>query len=368
MSANYNKYFSKGKKMFNPLELPDEEVIEKKTKDFLNNKIPSWMESIGLLVLILIAIPVILFTPESLFRVVGVFLIFPYLAYFTYAKTKCYVAKIYTVGILFFAVIMTIFTFGLFYIFSMSYILQSLPTLIIFLLTYLIMKHFIKINNRILYSIAFLSISTVLGLNTTLLDIPNIEKEEHISKKIVLKKNESVFIDKNDSFLCSFCTFCYPKYYGHEGNMKLFFKFPETNYSCTLGYLLGYSREKIPYSYNPSRVMIVKKESIQNRDYSLKVDIKENNISVASLSIKGKMPAFIDKNDQTTLFEKRFYFLLKNNLWHFVAFEFLRITDNDKDIKDFVHDVIDVPNSNEGFLQKLLSIFQMMPIFRGILW
>ena len=272
-----------------------------------------------LLTLLIVSTLMALFLPAM----ITLYLLYPTLVilYLLYLVQKEKSALSITLNVLF-IVVGTLITFGVPVILSFMAFIHLYPSYLV-LLTTLTLLYMLPIDrsSKWLKGFLFILLSTLLGLNTQLLDLftqENTKVTTHYSKPLRLQPNAFVALTQNQKLLpTTYHKYDFLSFGANEGCGCGYWTFPKVG-SIAITKLLqeqgiAYATEKV----SPQRIVVDYVADASH--YVLHIELRSHGVVLSSLDIQDKLPfqgiQNIKPKDLEAL-DYRWEYLLRHNIWN----------------------------------------------------
>lgn len=229
--------------------------------------------------------------------------------------------------------------FAIYWVFLFTPFIHSFPTFVVLVLTLLLM-HLIPIKMHLIYRIIiFLLLSTLIGLNTKIIDFikPKYFIEQKINHILMLKDSDIVKITGDTLEIpSSYSPFDFISFNSNEGSGG-FWVYPKFE-SVNIVELL--QQKEISYTQkndSPNTLIINYSKNID--EYSAEIQLKSDSKHMSSLKIVDQLPyqSSINANELEN-FDLRLEYLLRHNIWNAVLFFSDIASKRDKNlINDFLN-------------------------------
>ncbi|MDD2791373.1 MAG: hypothetical protein PHU40_12020 [Sulfurimonas sp.] len=199
--------------------------------------------------------------------------------------------------------------------------IHCFPTYVVLLIA-LLLTHLIPIKlNFISKMVVFLSLSTLIGFNTQIMDVFQKKHlvEEKINSIISLNREDIVKITGNNVELpSSYNSYDFITFGANEG-IGGFWEYPKIE---TVNLLNLLQQREISYTHkNKSPYTIDVNSSKNNNKHIVNIQIKSNTKLISSIKITDQLPyqSSINKEELDN-FDQRLEYLLRHNIWNALLF------------------------------------------------
>jgi hypothetical protein len=235
-----------------------------------------------------------------------------------------------------------VLSIGLLYILAFIVFIHVFPTFVVILGTLLVVQYFKTQLSKKMLILMFIVISTIFGLNTTILDLifPHFKVEKNIGKMLQSDKNH-IFQASNEfiNLPNKYNPFDFLSFGANEGCMCGYWEEPKISYT-NIEKLL--QNEEIIYTKNKEASQKIEVDYDEHEGkYTLQIRIKENNTIISNLLIQDKLPLLTKVNADLDSFGKRFEFLYKHNFWNAVLYYYHQ-RNIENIIQQFIHESINI--------------------------
>lgn len=246
------------------------------------------------------------------------------------------------------------------YMIFFTIFINSFPTFVVLLIAFLL-THLIPKKTTLFYKILFfIFISTLLGLNTKIIDLMKQKYiiEEKVNEQLVLSDKDIIkIIGDSINFPSSYNTYDFITFGANEGCGCGYWEYPNIRIENIKNLL---QQREISYTHKNDSPYTLSINSSQNKNvYTVEIQLKSNSKLISSLKISDYLPyQSTSKNKELDDFAPRLEYLLRHNVWNELLFLYNTYLnkDNTKIINEFLNKSIKSPLKNTNWNATTLDL------------